>query len=315
MARNSEKAMTALARWRRMKMEEERGPQERRPGLASECNDVKKAERWRLDVIREIGKKIAQIQNPGLGEFKIRDLNDEINKLLRTKYHWEVRIRELGGPDYKKIAPKMLDREGREVPGNRRYKYFGAAKDLPGVRELFEKPIADDHKKNRAELQRFIDADYYGYMDDDDGILIPLEQAEEQKAVARALEEWRKNKESGTSTTSQPTDDDADIYEVDDTGIDDEAMDIYFPSVLPSANGGVEGEPHFIPAVSVPTQKDVEEALVKRRKAELMEKYASESLVQQFREARTLMGYETEIVTKQAAAVSNEEEEEKEAPM
>ena len=32
----------------------------------------------------------------------------------------------------------MLDKEGKEVPGNRGYKYFGAAKDLPGVRELFE---------------------------------------------------------------------------------------------------------------------------------------------------------------------------------
>jgi len=26
----------------------------------------------------------------------------------------------------------MLDREGKEVPGSRGYKYFGAAKDLPG---------------------------------------------------------------------------------------------------------------------------------------------------------------------------------------
>ena len=32
----------------------------------------------------------------------------------------------------------MLDHEGKEVPGNRGYKYFGAAKDLPGVKELFE---------------------------------------------------------------------------------------------------------------------------------------------------------------------------------
>lgn len=37
----------------------------------------------------------------GLGEFKIRDMNDEINKLLREKGHWEVRIKELGGPDYR----------------------------------------------------------------------------------------------------------------------------------------------------------------------------------------------------------------------
>jgi len=68
----------------------------------------------------------------GLGEFRIRDLNDEINKLLREKGHWEAQIRELGGPDHARIGPRMLDHEGKEVPGNRGYKYFGAAKDLPG---------------------------------------------------------------------------------------------------------------------------------------------------------------------------------------
>ena len=37
----------------------------------------------------------------GLGEFKLRDLNDEINKLLREKGHWEDQILTLGGPDYR----------------------------------------------------------------------------------------------------------------------------------------------------------------------------------------------------------------------
>ena len=58
----------------------------------------------------------------GLGEFKIRDLNDEINKLLKEKYQWEDKILELGGPDYKKIGPRLLDKEGKEVPGSRGYK-------------------------------------------------------------------------------------------------------------------------------------------------------------------------------------------------
>ncbi len=40
------------------------------------------------------------IISAGLGEFKIRDLNDEINKLLREKGQWEVRIKQLGGPDF-----------------------------------------------------------------------------------------------------------------------------------------------------------------------------------------------------------------------
>lgn len=47
----------------------------------------------------------------------------------------------------------MLDHEGKEVPGNRGYKYFGAAKDLPGVRELFEK----ERKYFLLHMQIFID--------------------------------------------------------------------------------------------------------------------------------------------------------------
>jgi len=50
-----------------------------------------------------------------LGEFRIRDLNDEINKLLREKRHWEAQIKELGGPDYSRVGPRMLDHGGREA--------------------------------------------------------------------------------------------------------------------------------------------------------------------------------------------------------
>ncbi len=57
-----------------------------------------------------------------MGEFKIRDLNDEINRLLREKTSWEDRIKELGGPDFKKIGPKLLDKEGKEAPGSKGYK-------------------------------------------------------------------------------------------------------------------------------------------------------------------------------------------------
>ena len=97
------------------------------------CNDLKEAEKWRQQVIRQVSEKVSQIQNPGFGEYRFRDLNNEINKLLREKDYWQDRIMKLGGPDYYKIGPKMIDHEGEEVPGNCGYKYF------PGVRELFEK--------------------------------------------------------------------------------------------------------------------------------------------------------------------------------
>ena len=149
----------------------------------------------------------------GLGEFRIRDLNDEINKLLREKRHWENQISALGGPHYRRYGPKMFDAEGREVPGNRGYKYFGAAKDMPGVRELFEQEPPPPPRKTRAELMKDIDADYYGYRDDDDGVLIPLEEKAEKAAALKAIAEWKDKDKSGAKDDAE--DDDVYPYPVD----------------------------------------------------------------------------------------------------
>ena len=42
-------------------------------------------------------------------------MNDEINKLIREKGHWERRIKELGGPDYSRTTSKVTDSKGMEV--------------------------------------------------------------------------------------------------------------------------------------------------------------------------------------------------------
>ena len=101
--------------------------------------------------MREISKKISSIHNASLGEHLIRELNDEINKLHRTKHYWEVRIKELGGQDYKALSKRTyIDVEGKELPGTKGYKYYGAAKDLPGVRELFlEESDTDKYHKHK----------------------------------------------------------------------------------------------------------------------------------------------------------------------
>lgn len=58
----------------------------------------------------------------GLTDYEIRDLNDEINKLLREKRHWENQIVALGGANYRRNVA-MLDDDGKEVPGTKGYKY------------------------------------------------------------------------------------------------------------------------------------------------------------------------------------------------
>uniref|UniRef100_A0A672L4D3 ISY1 splicing factor homolog n=1 Tax=Sinocyclocheilus grahami TaxID=75366 RepID=A0A672L4D3_SINGR len=150
----SEKCLTALARFHQAQLQEGK-LQERTPVLASECNELPKAEKWRRRHHVQICPCSADIS--GLGEFKIRDLNDEINNLLREKGDWEVRT--IG------VGPKMLDREG--------------------VRELFEREPAPAARKTRAELMKDIDADYYGSRDEADGALAQLEQEYEHQGEAK----------------------------------------------------------------------------------------------------------------------------------
>ncbi len=43
-------------------------------------------------------------------------------------------------------------------------------------------------------MMKNIDADYYGYMDDDDGLLVPNEEKCEKEAIRKKIEQWKTNK-------------------------------------------------------------------------------------------------------------------------
>lgn len=189
MARNEEKAQAMLNRWVSMKRMLA-NPVEKRPALASQCDSLTDCEKWRGQIIKEISKKVQEIQNAGLGEHKIRDLNDEINKLIREKGHWEDRIKELGGADYKKYGPKVLDSQGMELPGSGGYKYFGAAKDLPGVRELFQTDVPNAPRRDKMDVYRNINYEYYGMRDEENQDMLDEEAAYEKKVFERNLERW-----------------------------------------------------------------------------------------------------------------------------
>ncbi|KNZ57775.1 uncharacterized protein VP01_2076g2 [Puccinia sorghi] len=178
MARNEEKAQSMLYRFREAQAAElgMSTKSDRRPRLASSCKDLRQCERWRGEILREVSRKVSKIQDgqfhlsfldfsikrtisllvlrtekfinfdhpkpspliAGLTDYEVRDLNDEINKLLREKMHWENQIINLGGANYRRVGSSTFDGAGRSAPGQRGYKYFGRAKELPGVKELFE---------------------------------------------------------------------------------------------------------------------------------------------------------------------------------
>ena len=143
----------------------------------------------------------------GLSDYEVRDVNDDINKLLREKRHWENQIVALGGANYRRNVP-MIDEDGKEVPGTKGYKcvsstildgplswislllcrYFGRAKELPGVKELFASKKKDEEEENLAAnyYKKFLNHGpaYYGDLDEADGKLLEYEmQAEEQGMI------------------------------------------------------------------------------------------------------------------------------------
>jgi len=70
MARNQEKAQAMLNKYLKGKEDAQKGPKKLRPFLASECIDLQEADKWYWQIIREIGKQVSEIQNPGLGEHR-----------------------------------------------------------------------------------------------------------------------------------------------------------------------------------------------------------------------------------------------------
>ena len=70
MARNSEKAQSMLYRFRESQAIEmgmgNRQKGDRRPRMASSVTSLRECERWRGDILKEISRKVAKIQDGGL---------------------------------------------------------------------------------------------------------------------------------------------------------------------------------------------------------------------------------------------------------
>ena len=106
----------------------------RRPKAITTVDTIPMCEKWRGQVLKEISRKVSRIHELSLSDYQIRDLNDEINKLMREKHMWEVQLWNLGGPNYMRFAAKMTDEEGREIPGHRGYKLEHPITQLPYAR-------------------------------------------------------------------------------------------------------------------------------------------------------------------------------------
>lgn len=181
------------------------GRKEKRPYLATLCDDVDEAEKWRQQILGEIRRRVSEIQNPGLDDVHVRELNDAINKLLRERKHWERRIVFLGGKDHSKARKGIGVGDSKDgVFEHNGYFYFGAARNLPGVQELIERQdgfrkenIDRSKEESSATLYQRLDIEYYGYLDDHDGTLERLEKEGEDERRKELIRKWEENNGTG----------------------------------------------------------------------------------------------------------------------
>lgn len=257
MSRNSEKSQSMLFRFREQQAAEMgviNTGRMRRPKNVRIVEDVHVCERWRGQVAKEIGQKVVKIQDAALSEYQIRDLNDEINKLMREKTAWEVQIKSLGGPNYLRFGNKVFDENGNEIPqivtgggAKSGYKYFGRARELPDVKEMIEQELKQRKAKQDQVTQEKLDqakyrdlpAEYFGML----------------------------ATESGSASYTQ-------LLEAEK-----EYSSHRFTQILNSkTQDQIKAEESFVPIdqesiEDVPSQKQVEEYLMERMRKQIQDKY------------------------------------------
>lgn len=97
-----------------------------------------------------------------------------------------------------------------------------------------------------------VDADYYGYRDEDDGVILELEQEAQFKALYMALEAsgLKENEIEEKIRTITEREERDDVYE-----------DLSFC-----------GPKRFISHIRVPSTKEIQDEILKRKKEELLKK-------------------------------------------
>ena len=320
MARNEEKANSLLNRWVQMKSDERLGMHRKRPYNQDSVETVAEAERWRSEVVNLMSSKVYQIQNRKqhhhhqahfghtyvvslhlfffryyyyyffywtayLGEIRIRELNDEINRLKGELHRWNLRIVALGGQNHER-GRRIYDKNGNLISSGRDYLYFGAAKDLPGVKERLaqpKRPSQPTRQDRLRNLDRHINPEYYNFCDADGGtrpnpaqeLLLAEEAAAEKRlleASTRRWEERHKAEEEDAATAM--------VGRLDGNsgGGNEDECDVGgdYDAVLLRAVDDIEmhgGNVFAIAKEEEEKRKKEEEQRLEQKKRELMEKY------------------------------------------
>lgn len=141
----------------------------------------------------------------------------------------------------------------------------------------------------RYDIYKRIDASYYGYRDDEDGILEKLEQDAEKLMREEALADWMRieeiKKEAKRAVKSG---------EVVEVGMLSEILregeeDVIEEERMEREREEKEKEKEFVVHVPLPDEKEIERMVLEKKKMELLSKYASDNLLEEQIEAKAML--------------------------
>ena len=203
------------------------------------CTSIPIAEQNRRDTLKEIHRKIGRIQDKELELAVVRTLNDEINESIEKIREWDERIRELGGLS-KRTQRRIEEFEAAAIGSDDQTellqfegKYF-----FGRAREL---PEVQDFLKHRQEIDK-----------ESTELSKMRKQRSEMYAKVNHIYYGLLNEEQEKLIKAE---EDEVFAEVKDADVNE-------ADLLALKEG-----------LNIPTQEQVQEYLVERRKAELLKRY------------------------------------------
>ncbi|CCD23156.1 Isy1p NDAI_0B01220 [Naumovozyma dairenensis CBS 421] len=159
MSRNVDKANSVLVRFQEQKAYEETNYKDysryKRPTRVTKVKSLEEALEWKRQVQLEINNKTSRIFDITSSDRQIRDLNDELNDLIkeRNRWNWHISNNLNGGTIVKNAQNKEKILGGKLIHGVR---YFGRALELPEVQELI-KNEKKERESRHSKIAKYID--------------------------------------------------------------------------------------------------------------------------------------------------------------
>ncbi|XP_075503777.1 uncharacterized protein LOC142541097 [Primulina tabacum] len=139
------------------------------------------------------------------------------------------------------------------------------------------------------EFYKRIDASYYGYRDDEDGILEKLEGPAEKRMRATALEDWMEmkkiKKEARRAVKSGDVKDMGNVSNI----LFEEADVLEEKRMKDKEREENEKENEFVAHVPPPDQKEIGKMVLENRKKDIFDKYTRNALQKKITEEKILL--------------------------